>query len=276
MIQIPEVTVSRISVVRGQGEPIADLALRAAREALNPQPSTLNHLPRAVIAATFSNPDRFPSLAVRIAAALGLPSSTPAFDLQLACSAFPYAVYLAGKLSADVGGDVLVIDGDVQSPLVDKDDHATGHIFSDAVTACLVSSGEIHDCSPSPLAFASSNFDFLSKFDAALTCPAAGPIRMDGFKVFSFVATEVSAFLREFGTDFDFFAPHQANPYMVRQLAKTLGLESKLLTIDDAVLNPGSCSVAMALANAPHAGRALIAGFGAGYSASAGVISLEK
>jgi len=269
MITVPEVTVSRISVVRGQGEPLAELALRAARATLDPQPSTLNPLPRGVIAATFSNPDRFPSLAVRVASALGLPSAVPAFDVQLACSAFPYAVYLAGKLSADVGGDVLVIDGDVQSPLVDKDDHATGKIFSDAVTACLVSSNLSNVSNL-------SNFSFLSKYDEALMCPAAGPIRMDGFKVFSFVATEVSQFLREFGTDFDFFVPHQANPYMVRQLAKTLGLESKLLTIDDAVLNPGSCSVAMALANAPHSGRALIAGFGAGYSASAGIISLKK
>jgi len=271
MIEVPEVSVSRISVVCGQGEPLADLALRAAQASVGSQPATL---PRAVIAATFSNPERFPSLAVRIASSLGLPPSTPAFDLQLACSAYPYAVYLAGKLSSDLGGGVLVVDGDVQSPLVDANDHATGHIFSDAVTACVVNAGERGEIGERGEK-GKSKFDFLSRYDEALTCPAAGPIRMDGFKVFSFVATEVSKFLRAFGTDFDFFAPHQANPYMVRQLAKTLGLESKLLTVDEAVLNPGSCSVAMALANAPHAGRALIAGFGAGYSASAGVISLS-
>jgi len=260
MIDVPEISVSRISTVRGSGEPLAELALRAAR-------ATGATGIRGVIAATFSNPDRFPALSVRLATALGLPGGTPAFDLQLACSAFPYAVYLAGRLSADLGGDVLVVDGDVQSPLVDANDHATGHIFSDAATACVVSSS--HDAS------VRSRFDFLSRHDDALTCPIAGPIRMDGFKVFSFVATEVSGFLRAFGDDFDYFAPHQANPYMVRQLAKSLGLESKLLAIDDAVLNPGSCSVAMALAGIPRPGRVLIAGFGAGYSASAGVISVR-
>jgi len=260
MISLPEVTVSRIAVARGSGEGLFDLALRAARE-------TGAADVHAVIAATFSNPERFPALAVRLASALGLPAATPAFDVQLACSAFPYAVYLAGKLSADLGGGVLVVDGDVQSPLVDANDHATGHIFSDAVTACVVSSNLSNSSNV-------SNFSFLSHYDEALTCPSAGPIRMDGFKVFSFVATEVSQFLRAFGTDFDFFVPHQANPYMVRQLAKSLGLESKLLTIDEKVLNPGSCSVAMALGSAPRAGRALIAGFGAGYSAAAGVISV--
>jgi len=259
MILLPEVTVSHLSVVRGTGEPLYDLALEAARK-------TDAEGVTGVVAATFSNPERFPSLAVRLAAALELGESTPAFDVQLACSAFPYAVYLAAKLSADTRGPVLLVDGDVQSALVDTADHATGHIFSDAATACLVTAADAGG--------RMSSFDFRSRYDTALTCTAAGPIRMDGFKVFSFVATEVSAFLRPFGTDFDFFAPHQANPYMIRQLAKTLNLESKLLTIDEKDLNPGSCSVAMALARAPHPGRALIAGFGAGYSAAAGVISL--
>ena len=102
---------------------------------------------------------------------------------------------------------------------------------------------------------------------------------MDGFKVFSFVATEVSAFLREFGTSFDMFAPHQANPYMVRQLADALGLKAKLLTIPDELKNPGSCSVPLALAHnaARLAGaRVLVAGFGAGYSASAGLVRLAS
>ena len=57
----------------------------------------------------------------------------------MACSAYPYSLYLAGRLSADMGGKVLVIDGDVQSPLVDENDHATGKIFSDACTATVVS-----------------------------------------------------------------------------------------------------------------------------------------
>jgi len=258
MILVPELQLSRLASVHGSGESAFDLALAAARQ------SGASDV-RAVIVATFSNPDRFPSLAVRLVSALGLPAATPAFDLQLACSAFPYAVYVAGRLAADLGGEVLVVDGDVQSPLVDPDDHATGHIFSDAFAACHVAAAPSDRRSP---------FAFLSRHDEALACSAAGPIHMDGFRVFSFVATEVSAFLREFGSDFDYFAPHQANPYMIRQLARTLGLESKLLTIPEEVRNPGSCSVVMALQRAARPGRALIAGFGAGYSAAAGVISL--
>ena len=93
-----------------------------------------------------------------------------------------------------------------------------------------------------------------------------------------FVATEVSKFLRGFVADAgvvpDQFAPHQANPYMVRQLARSLELEDRLLVIDESLKNPGSASVAMALASGGRPGTALVAGFGAGYSASAGIVRL--
>jgi 3-oxoacyl-[acyl-carrier-protein] synthase III len=104
---------------------------------------------------------------------------------------------------------------------------------------------------------------------------------MDGFKVFSFVATEVSKFLKDFlsdGPSPDFFAPHQAQPYMVRQLADGLGLKDALLTIPEETKNPGSCSVPMSLAlNADKiaGSRVLVAGFGAGYSASAGIVRIS-
>ena len=273
MISTAEVVIERIAVARGKGGPLLDLAVETAKSAAEESATVA-----AVVAATFSNPDRFPSLAVKVASALGLPASTPAFDLQMACSAYPYALYLAGKLSADLGRKVLVIDGDVQSPLVDPADHATGAIFSDACTASVVS------CRGTSAA--RSYFDFLSRADGALECPAQGPIKMDGFAVFSFVATEVSKFVGAFldgvakETEPDprsfQFAPHQANPYMVRRLADALGLSSGLLTIPDDFKNPGSCSVPMALAMKGKPGPAVIAGFGAGLSASVGIVRLAE
>ena len=268
MIRIPEVVVERVVAAVGHGEGLADLAEAAAARAAAGRGAI-----GAVVAATFSNPVRFPSLAVRVASALGLPASTPAFDMQMACSAYPYALYAAGRLAADTGRRVLVIDGDVQTPLVDASDHATGAIFSDAATATVVSS--------SAASSATSPFAFLSRHEgSALSCPAAGPIRMDGFAVFSFVAEEVSAFLKrvlaDAGASPDMFAPHQANPYMVRQLARSLELSDRLLAIDESLKNPGSCSVAMALAAGARPGSALVAGFGAGYSAAAGIVRIPE
>ena len=261
MIAVPEPVIEHLAVVRGAGESLADLAVDCARTV---EAGDVG----AVVAATFSNPDRFPSLAVRVAGELGLARNVPAFDLQLACSAFPYGVLVATQLSASLSRPVLLIDGDVQTPLVDASDHATGRIFSDACTAAVVRAGD-----------AGGRFDFLSRYDTALSCPAGGPIRMDGFKVFTFVATEVSAMLRSFladeRDDSFLFAPHQANPYMIRQLADALDLRDRLLTVPEDVLNPGSCSVPMTLAcNAGRVRgrRVLIAGFGAGYSAGVGFV----
>jgi len=257
MITVPEVVVERISVALGHGESLFSLAKQAVGGLKGGADFG------GVIAATFSNPDRFPALSVRLVAELGLPASTPAFDVQLACSAYPYALYLAGRLAADTSRPVLVIDGDVQSRLVDTNDHATGNIFSDAVSATVVSSGS-----------GTSRFDFLSRYDDALSCGESGPIRMDGFKVFAFVATEVSRFLKGFDGAYDWFAPHQANPYMIRQLARSLRAEARLLVIDEALKNPGSSSVALTLAANGRTGRTLVAGFGAGYSAAAGIVTV--
>ena len=281
MIVVPEITIEKIAVAEGHGESLRNLAFGAAREVAR---DTMDI--GGVIVATFSNERRFPSLAVEIASALGLPATTPAFDLQMACSAYPYAVYLGGRIAADTGKKVLIIDGDVQSRLVDAADHDTGSIFSDAVTASLVGvevgvevgvgSGTKESC-----------FDFYSKFnDEALYCGETGPIKMKGFDVFSFVATDVVRFLRDFlsslstnhfalGTDF--FAPHQANPYMIRQLAKSLGLEDRLLTLNESKKNPGSCSIPMTLAAHPECRghRVLLAGFGAGYSAAAATVFVK-
>ena len=239
------------------GGPLREAATAAARAAAEGRKIA------GVVAATFSDPLRFPSLAVSIAGELGLPKHVPAFDIQMACSAYPYALYAASKLASDLGGEVLVVDGDSHSPLVDPSDPATGGVFADAATATVVRTRD-------------SFFSFMSSASGALECPAAGPLKMDGFKVFSFVATEVSAFLKEFGTSFDMFAPHQANAYMVRQLAKSLSLEDRLLAFDEGMKNPGSCSVPMVLAMKGRPGEALVAGFGAGFSASAATVRLAS
>ena len=104
MISVPEIVLERISVSTGREDDLVGLAHRAV-DGLAVFPDEVG----GVLAATFSLADRFPSLAVRAASWLGLPASTPAFDLQMACSAYPYAVYLAGRLAADTGKKVIVI-----------------------------------------------------------------------------------------------------------------------------------------------------------------------
>lgn len=225
----------------------------------------------AVVAATFSNEVRFPSLAVKVASELGLSTSVPAFDLQMACSAYPYALLTAAQLAGTTGGKVLVIDGDVQSRFAREP--ATAVVASDACTASVVS-----------VRPGTSRFAFHSSYGEELKC--ADHLEMDGFGVFSFVAKSVrsmtGALLNEEGELPRWFVPHQANMYMVRQLAKSLRLGDRLLTSAEKFGNVGSASIALTLASAHLEGvelcgeRVLLAGFGAGLSAAATFVRVSE
>ena len=145
---------------------------------------------------------------------------------------------------------------------------STVAVMSDAATATIVS------------ASSSAEFAFLTKGSSAkvLECGASGPIKMDGFGVFKFVASEVTSFLRSMITECgkpDSFVPHQANLYMVRQLARSLGLEDVLCLAGETFANPGSASVPLSLAVNEVKGKTLLAAFGAGLSASAAMVDLS-
>ena len=247
------------------GTALADLSMRAIE---NLPADSLSDV-GGVVAATFSSERRFPSLAASIASRLSLPSHVPAFDLQMACSAYPYAVYLAARMAADLGKKVLVVDGDIQSSLSDPDDAASTPLFSDASTASIVSAG----------GEGLGAVDFYTRASDALECGPVGPIKMDGFGVFSFVAAEVAPFLKRFlaesAVDVDAFVPHQANMYMVRQLAETLGLSDRLVTSGEEFANTGSSSIPLTIAHRGVSGRAFIAGFGAGLSASCATVRIN-
>lgn len=258
------------------GVSVLELALPAAKQALaHVDASQVG----GVVAVSFSHAKRFPALAVELHRELGLPRDAAALDLGLACSGYPYGLMVAGQLAAAMGRHVLLVDGDVQSAFVDTSDVNTLAVMSDAATATLVSPGGRGAC-----------FSFYTDGSrgGALQCPATGPIHMNGFEVFRFVATEVTAFLRNFiadvGEEIEFFVPHQANMYMVRQLATALGLDQRMLASGPRFANPGSCSVPLTLAAGGFPGDAngardfgvMFAGFGAGLSASAAYLPVSS
>ena len=250
------------------GRTVLDLMLPAARRAMEGvDPATVG----GVVAVSFSSPARFPALAARLQRELGLPGDVAALDLQLACAGYPYGLMAAGQLAVATGRRVLLVDGDMQSAHVDPADVNTLAVMSDAATATLVSAA---DGTPARFAFLTDGTG-----GEVLSCGADGRIRMDGFGVFRFVAGPVTSFLGEFLRGLPaapaLFAPHQANMYMVRQMAKTLGLADALLTSGERYANPGSCSVALTLAANPGCGGSvLLAGFGAGLAAAAAALDM--
>ena len=71
------------------------------------------------------------------------------------------------------------------------------------------------------------------------------------------------------------FVPHQPNAYMVRQLAKSVGIdEAKTAISCDRLGNLSSASVPATIASCGVRGPVLFAGFGGGLSVSVGTIEI--
>ena len=255
--------------VAPDGTDVIDLALPAAKRALEgTDPADIG----GIVAVSFSSRDRFPALSARLQHALCLPTSIAAYDISMACSGWVYGLCSAVQMVKHTGKKVLLVDGDVQSAWTDSSDANTLAVMGDGASAALLAPGD-------------GDWDFAFYTDGggadALRCRET--ISMDGFGVFRFVAGPVRKFLASFiqesallvGTD-PVFVPHQANMYMVRQLADALKLRDRTIGSGAKYANTGSSSAALSMAdgmdgfsNASGRTPVLIAGFGAGLSAAA-------
>ena len=253
--------------VAAKGETSLSLCVAAARELMASVAVAPGEI-GAVVSVSFTPQMAMPGNAHLAQAALGLAPDVAAFDLAHACAGFIHGLYLAARFAADSGKCVLLLDGDAQTPLADA---STAMLLSDAGSATLVR--------PDP--HGKIDFAFLadgSRADALKV--EGGKLRMDGFGVFKFVADDVRRFLEEFVSrtgDVAAFVPHQANVYMVKSLAKSLGLEGRVVITGDMAGNCASASVALGLektfASNLHGG-VLLAGFGGGLAAAAARIEL--
>lgn len=258
--------------VASEGTDVLDLCVRAAEKVLadtGAQPADFG----AILCVSFTARDRMPAVAIQAQARLGFPKDLIAFDVSLACSGWCYGLYLAGLLARQTGRKVLLLDGDVQSARVGKDE-GVRPLLGDAGTATVVGAG-------------TGVWRFAFSADggkgAALKLSEGGTIEMDGFGVFKFVATDVVLAVREFvrlcmpaasGRDLA-FVPHQPNVYMIRQLAKSVEMDETQTKIScDEFGNLASASIPVTLVHRQVRGKVLLAGFGGGLSISLGFVDL--
>ena len=239
----------------------------------------------AVIDVTFTPERTMPCNACQAQRRLDLSNDLVAFDINLACSGWAYGLYVAGMLAKAVGKKVLLLDGDTQTPYMDAADAATVPVMADAGTATLVSPSHRASIAPWRFAFLTNGI----KGDT-LTLPFGGKISMDGLGIFKFVTMDVLYFIRDFMAEIgetsetiDAFVPHQANVFMIQQIAKKLKFAPEQLWISGDVFgNSSSATVPTTIAYCgakdeigKGSRRLLVSGFGGGLSASAGLIDIE-
>ena len=272
--------------IAAEGMTVVDLCVKAAERVLSDTGANPEDF-GAILCVSFTQRDRMPSAAVQAQARLGFPKGIIAFDVSLACSGWGYGLYLAGLLARETRKKVLLLDGDVQSAFT-GDDETTAPLLADGGTATVVE--KCSECSECSNVRMSWQFGFVADGEKgdALRLSHGESICMDGFGVFRFVATDVVSYIKAFLSDLRHsniqtfehsditFVPHQPNAYMVRQLAKSLGIDETRTAISCDVLgNLSSASVPATIAWKGVRGSVLFAGFGGGLSVSVGLIDLD-
>ena len=271
--------------VAGPDEALSDLALPAARQALEHAGVAAKDIDLLIVATV--TPDMFfPSTGVILADQLSMPEAA-AYDLSAGCTGFMYALAQAyGMLAGGLADRALVVGADTLSKIVDWTDRSTCVLFGDGAGAVVLErvaeggflgfelgaegSGGIHLYMPAGG----------SREPASAESVAAGDhfAKMNGREVFKFatrvLVSSAHEILDECGLtvdDVDVYIPHQANVRIIDHATKKLGIaENRVVVNVDRYGNTSSGSIPLAIADAVDDGRlqpgalVLMTGMGAG------------
>ena len=242
---------------------MATAAARAALENAQAGPGDVG----AIIVATATPDQAFPSTAVRVQAELGMESGF-GFDVSAACSGFVYALSIADAMirTGQVRG-ALVIGSEVYSRLMDWTDRGTCVLFGDGAGAVYLRAGEADEPERGILSthlHAEGRHGDLLYIDGAVGRPELpGHLRMNGREIFrhavSKLAGAVDEALQANGLghdDVDWLVPHQANRRIIDAMGKKLGLSADRVVVTvDRHANTSAASIPLALAEACGDGR---------------------
>ncbi|RZL04458.1 MAG: ketoacyl-ACP synthase III [Rubrivivax sp.] len=239
----------------------SDLCLRAGEHLLD----KLDWAADSVDALIFlsQTPDyRLPATACVLHGALKMRPGTIAFDVNLGCSGYPYALWL-GMMMVQSGAArrVLLAVGDTISKTVDPQDRSTALLFGDAGTMTAIEAGP-DEAGASYFILGTDGLgarqlivpngaikrhqasDDERWADKDLAC-----LFMDGGEVFKFTLQAVPALIESClslsgraASEHDAFLFHQANLFMLKHLIKKTKLPAERVPIN--IDRYGNCSCA--------------------------------
>lgn len=250
------------------GTPVSDLAVEAARRALDAAGRTPGDVDLIIVATT--TPDlTFPAVAAIVQRKLGCPVGI-AFDVQAVCSGFVYALSVADGFTARGRSKcALVIGAETMTRLMDWTDRGTCVLFGDGAGAVVLEPGEGEGATTDRglLGFAlradGTKQDLLYVDGGVSTNGQIGRLRMQGNQVFRHAVVNISeavvAAAADAGVDVpsvDWFIPHQANQRILEGVAKRLGIdEKKVISTVAEHANTSAASIPLALDQGLKDGR---------------------
>jgi len=249
-------------------QPVSDLAVSAARRALECAGRTPDDVDLIVVATTTADLT-FPATATIVQRKLGCPIG-PAFDVQAVCSGFVYALSVAdGFVARGRSKCALVIGAEEMTRLMDWTDRGTCVLFGDGAGAIVMETGpgEGAKTDRGVLGFAlmadGTKQDLLYVDGGVSTSGQIGHLRMQGNQVFRHAVVNISEAITAAAADagvelseVDWFIPHQANLRILEGVARRLGIdEAKVITTVAEHANTSAASIPLAWDQAVRDGR---------------------
>lgn len=269
----------------------SDLGFVAAEQILREKgidPATIG-----VLIVITQTPDyRVPSTAFILQKRLGIPQDCAVFDMNLGCSGFIYGMHVACSMLQNLNCQrALCIVGDTSSKLGSSESRSSSLLFGDGTSAILLEKSE--DAPALEFALRSDGnrypaiivpygeFRSATYTEEELREGYRGerfPL-MDGTGVFTFSIQDVTKLMNEFLTqrgeeisEYNCVVLHQANLYMMKQIAKKIKAKPEQLLVSiDRFGNTSGASIPLTLVDRygqEEQGEinALMSGFGVGLS----------
>lgn len=241
--------------IADEGELTSDLAVNAAKSAIEKAKISVDEIDLIIVATT--TPDKtLPSCATIVQSKLKCKKAF-SFDVQAACSGFIYAVTVADSLikSNNRIKYALVIGAEIMSRIVDWEDRSTCVLFGDGAGAVIIKSEMGSSVIISTNLHSDGNVDILCTNGGVSSTDDSGKICMNGREVFKHAVDKLTASVEETLrcnnlkiTDIDWLIPHQANIRIIEAVVKKLDFPiEKVINTVDKHANTSAASIPLAL-----------------------------
>lgn len=270
---------------------VSDLAVKAATKLFSEHDIKPDEIEFLILCT--QTPDYFlPTTACLVQNKLGLNKKCGAFDMNLGCSGFVYALCLASSLvQSGTVTNVLLINADTYTRFIHPLDKSTRPIFGDGASAVLIRRSDRKKIGRFVLGTDGSGANNLIVKAGALrdrNNPSECSLFMNGPEIFKFAVNMVPGTVEDAlnanglsAEQIDYVVFHQASNYILDSLKEKMKIpDHKFCNNMKNTGNTVSASIPIAIAKAQEAGiiakgmTLLLAGFGVGYSWGATVIEL--
>ncbi len=266
---------------------LSDFAVMAAEDVLSG--SGVNRQDVGIILLiTQTGDQQVPNTVIDVQTKLGLTNDTLSLELNMGCSGFVHGLHIMERLlSRDSRNHGLLICGDLSSRLIHDKDSGTVPLFSDGVSATLVT--KQHNVEwDFKIGNNGSNREAISMRpidNSVRAFEGSGYLKLDGHQILNFglksVVPGIQLFQNEASTSIDYYFFHQASKIINDSIRNKLNIPSDKCPMTlDLFGNMSSATIPITMSTISclqeKENRIMLCGFGTGLSWGTAVVNLPS